>query len=355
MPRAPDPAGPLCAPDAFGITAMETSAKVLDLTRMLGFAAAGICAVQPTTYAAEYARWIARGEHGDMQYLAAQAEKRMDPRREHAGAQTMLMVLDQYAERGHTDAPLEPQHGRVARYARGRDYHTTVKTRLHRLADTLRARWPEHQFRSFADSAPILEREHAARAGLGWVGKHTLLINPRLGSYFVLGGMLTTMDWHPTADAADSGPAGPSGTPSLAAAANIGCGSCTRCIDACPTQAISPYSVNAAKCISYLTIEQLAATASADGAKLGDWLYGCDICQEVCPHNSARAWPTPRYAEHAERVAQLNLQDVAAWTAADKAKVVEGTPMRRTKLAKLHSTAHAMLSAQASGPHPVRE
>src|SRR5262249_20142541 len=139
--------------------------------------------------------------------------------------------------------------------------------------DSLRERFPAEQFRAFVDTAPVMEREHAARAGLGWIGKHTLIIHPRLGSYMLLGGVLTTMD-----------------IPAPAAQRRVTdhCGTCTRCIDACPTAAITPYSVDATRCISYLTIEHRGEIDPALHEGIGDWLFGCDVCQEVCPHNGGR-------------------------------------------------------------------
>jgi len=190
------------------------------------------------------------------------------------GARWMVMVGDLYTPRRRSrDEPLHERHGRIARYARGRDYHDVIKRRLHALSDDLREKYSGSEFRSFADTAPVMEREHAARSGLGWIAKNTMLIHPRLGSYFVIGGVLTTLELEEPADQRES---------------PDHCGTCTRCIDACPTGAITPYKVDGSRCISYLTIEQRGEIASEFFAPMGKWLYGCDVCQEVCPHNSPR-------------------------------------------------------------------
>lgn len=246
---------------------------VLERCRELGFAAAGICRPEPSQWAEQLQSWLAQGKHGEMEYLANEAHSRVTPAAWLPGAQSVLVVADQYARRGDVDGPSANQ-GRIARYARGRDYHKVIKDRLHRISDELREQFPRDEFTAFVDTAPIPERELAARAGLGWVGKHTLVIHPRIGSYLLLGGILTTLDLE--------SPASQRPEPDR-------CGTCTRCIDACPTQAIAPYSVDATRCISYLTIERRSPVEPEWWGMMGDWVYGCDVCQEVCPHNSVRS------------------------------------------------------------------
>jgi epoxyqueuosine reductase len=238
----------------------------------------------------------------------------------------LILVADQYAAPGSADQPAtatsEPT-GRVARYARGRDYHVVMRKRLHTLADALRTRHPGHEFRSFVDTGPVLEREHAARAGLGFIGKHTLLIDPRpggAGSYMLLGGIATSLAIEPSVDARPESPA-----PELESF----CGHCMRCIDACPTGAIEPYRVDARKCISYLTIEHEGPIDAIFHTPMGDWIFGCDVCQEVCPYNQPHREPTsgtaagarihPLYRER-EGLAggRVPLRTVLGWTAADR-------------------------------------
>ena len=250
------------------------------------------------------------------------AEVRLDVTRLLRGARSVLVVGDVYASRQSSADERREGWGRIARYARGEDYHEVMKSRLHALSDSLRAEHPGQQFRAFTDIEPILEREHAARAGMGWVGKNTMLIHPRLGSYFFLGGIVTTLELSPPPEQRD--------VPDH-------CGTCTRCIDACPTQAITPYRVDASRCISALTIEQRGPVDSALHPGIGDWLYGCDICQEVCPHNSPRppeftgTLPTPNPAYAIGRDG-FKLLDVLGWTAQDRTARLRRTAMKRATL-----------------------
>jgi epoxyqueuosine reductase len=297
--------------------------EVLALCRAEGFALAGVSDAAPSGRGRELAEWLGAGKHGSMAYLAEHLDVRLNPARLLDGARSIVMVADLYSARGQsTDPPLPPRHGRLARYARGRDYHMVIKKRLHSLADALRARFPGAGFRAFVDTAPVLEREYAARAGMGWIGKHTLLIHPRIGSYTLLGGVATTLEL-----------AAPPPPGQLPVADH--CGTCTRCIDACPTEAISPYSVDATRCISYLTIERRGPIAPELHAGIGEWMYGCDVCQEVCPHNSVR----PEGAElgtireeYTPRRGSLDVLEVLGWTAASRSAAFSGSAMKRATL-----------------------
>lgn len=292
----------------------------------LGFAAAGVVEIEPTRWERQLRAWLDAGKHGSMGYLAENVELRLHPDRMLPGAKSIIMVADLYASRNDAARESAPGSGRIARYARGGDYHTVIKKRLHALCDRLRADNPGAEFRAFVDTAPVLEREHAARAGLGWIGKHTLLIHPRLGSYTLLGGVLTTLVLKPPADqvpVADH------------------CGTCTRCIDACPTQAITAYSVDASRCISYLTIERRLPIAPDIHAAMGDWIYGCDVCQDVCPHNSPRpmelhAQPRPEYTPRREG---FDLLSVLSWTEEDRRREFQGTSLKRATLAMMKRNA----------------
>jgi epoxyqueuosine reductase len=223
-----------------------------------------------------------------------------------------------------------------------------AKRRLHELCDSLRGAFPGELFRAFVDTAPVLEREHAARAGLGWVGKHTLLIHPRRGSFFFLGGIATSL----------SLPAIPERRPEP-----DHCGTCTRCLDACPTRAITPYSLDASRCISYLTIEHRGVIGPEFHAVMNDWIFGCDVCQEVCPHNSARGPGPPGAESHAPRAGQvgpdpvendrggvirseyresrrsLPLLEVLGWDAEDRSRALSGSAMKRATLSMLRRNA----------------
>lgn len=287
-----------------------------------------------------------------MAYMADQLEDRLDPQRVLPGAQSVLMVADRYAPRdgGRDDAAeRERADGQpravVARYARGRDYHEQIKRRLHRLADALRASFPGAEFRSFADTAPVLERRFAQRAGLGWLAKNAMLIHPRHGSYLLLGGVLTTLDL--PAPPEDEQPAFVDS-----------CGTCTRCIDACPTRAIASQPlagpgvprIDASRCISYLTIEHRGPIDPALEVKMGDRVFGCDICQEVCPHNSPRPGvpDAPVRAEYAPTRATLPLLEMVKWQEADRSRLT-ASAMKRATVEMLRRNAAAALANHARG------
>lgn len=294
----------------------------------LGFNAVGVCRLTPSERFAAFEAWVAEGCHGEMEYLARHQETRRAPARvlvdersvdaqrasEHTaggsdapGEAWALMVLSVYTSRDDVrDRPLPPGHGRVARYARGRDYHRVFKKRLLALCDALRATHPRHAFRAFVDTAPVLERELAERAGLGVQGKNTMLLHPRLGSFTLLGGVATTLDLSAhAASGTDSLRERLSSAASAARPAADPCAGCTRCIDACPTAAITPRRVDARRCISYLTIEHRSSIPPALMEGIGGWVYGCDICQEVCPYNAPR---DVAFAQRSGGVADLGLQ-----------------------------------------------
>lgn len=310
----------------------ELGREALALCREHGFALAGIADCSPSARGEEFRAWLAAGKHGTMGWLAETAEDRIDPARLLRGARSIVMVADQYAARGRTtDTPLPATRGRIARYARGRDYHRVMKHRLHAVCDALRARHPGEGFRTFVDTAPVPERELAARAGLGWIGKHTLLIHPQRGSWLLLGGFLTTLELR-DADGA---------------AVTDHCGTCTRCIDACPTNAISPYSVDASRCISYLTIERRESMGTEFHGSIGDWLVGCDVCQEVCPHNSPRqddAGSGRTHPDYAARRDSFDLLDVLGWDEATRRARFASSAMKRITLAHLKRTAALLLA-----------
>lgn len=293
---------------------------MLERCRELGFAACGIADASPSARRDELLSWLDAGKHGEMGWLAEHAELRADPGKVLEGARSVVVVADLYAARNdRPDPPLGPGHGRIARYARGRDYHRVIKKRLHALADDLRDRFPAAEFKVFSDTAPVPERELAERAGLGWTGKHTLTIHPGLGSYLLLGGILTTLELDPPPD-----------QPAVA----DHCGTCTRCIDACPTDAITPYSVDATRCVSYLTIEHRGPIDPDFHAAIGGWLFGCDICQEVCPHNSprpGRAQPPVREDYRSERDS-FDLLEMLGWSEDDRRRELRGSAMKRGKL-----------------------
>jgi epoxyqueuosine reductase len=244
----------------------------------LGFAACGITDPGPPPHADHLDRWLARGYAGTMRYLHRQARKRKDPRRNVPEALSVVVVLHNYYGE---DLPAESRPPKVARYARGADYHAVTLARLETLAGFLRGAGATVA-RPYADAGPVPERELAQRAGLGWIGKNTMLIRPGLGSWFFIGSIFTDLPL-----AAD---------PPFTA---DHCGSCTRCLDACPTGAfVEPRVLDATRCISYLTIEHKGPIPEELAARMEGWVFGCDICNEVCPWNqrfaSAGTEPTFR-------------------------------------------------------------
>jgi len=295
------------------------TAAVLERCRSLGFALAGVAPAAATHRREALARWLESGQHGEMSYMAEHFEARCDPRVLLPGARSIICVADRHAVGGRDRRSSDtPPRGRVARYARGDDYHRVMKKRLHQLADELSREYPNETFKACVDTAPVLEREHAQRAGLGAIGKHTLLIEPGVGSYLLLGEILTTLQLDPTPSREGFDP----------------CESCTRCIDACPTDAITPWSVDATKCISYLTIEHRDEIDTAHFAPSDDWLFGCDICQEVCPHNQGtrRARRAPVHDAYSPRHESFDLLDVLGWSEVDRRAAFVRSAMKRAKL-----------------------
>jgi len=232
----------------------------------LGFAACGITDLAPSSAAAALERWIERGFHGEMRYMERQALIRREPARAWPEARSAVVVLDNYYQR---EAAPAPGRGRVARYALGDDYHEVMRQKLQQLGERLVAAAGQGRCRAYVDAGPLPERELARRAGLGWVAKNTMLIRPGLGSYTFIGVLLTDLDLaRDQPFAADR------------------CGTCRRCLDACPTAAFpEPHVLDATRCISYLTIESRSAPPVSLKPLVGDWLFGCDVCQEVCPWN----------------------------------------------------------------------
>lgn len=303
-----------------------------------GFALTGIVPASPSRWTAHLREWLAAGKHGEMDYLEIDAALRTTPAGIMQGTRAFIVVADLYAARGSqgpSDASEagEPS-GRVARYAQGRNYHDVMKRRLHRIADALRVAYPGSDFRTCVDTAPVPERELAVGAGLGWQAKNTMVIHPRLGSWFLLGVVATNLELAPLSASDAPAPLADS------------CGTCTRCIDACPTGAITPYSVDARRCVSYLTIEHRSLIDPSLHAGMGGWLFGCDICQDVCPHNSPRPGApggsgkgTPPLAAYAPRTTSLPLADVLQWTGADRERAFSTSAMKRATLAMMKRNA----------------
>jgi epoxyqueuosine reductase len=235
----------------------------------LGFAATGIARLDRNPHAAELDRWLADGHAGTMTYLHRQAEERKDPRRIMPGAQAAVVTLTNYFHGSADPATAARGSGRVAQYAWSSDYHDVLGERLEQLATAIRELIPGSTTRCYVDAGPVPERELAQLAGLGWIGKNMMLIHPEIGSFTFIGVVLTDADL----------------PPDLPFEADR-CGTCTRCLDACPTQAFTgPRDLDARACISYLTIEHRDEFSERQRAQVGEWVFGCDVCQDVCPWN----------------------------------------------------------------------
>ena len=250
---------------------MALAAAVKDEARRLGFDAAAIGPAGPPAHGAAFERWLDEGRAGTMEWLARTRRERLDPRLLLPGVRAVVAVGLSYNP-GETETSCsEPM--RVARYAGNRDYHDVMRPRLEALGAFIgRAAGAEVLSRAAVDTSAVLERDLAAQAGLGWIGKNTNLLTPSLGSYFFIGIVLTTAE------------------PAFDAAIADHCGTCTACLDACPTAAfIAPYVLDARRCISYLTIEHRGDIDEALRPAIGAWAFGCDVCQEVCPWNRKAA------------------------------------------------------------------
>lgn len=235
--------------------------------RRLGFSLSGIAPATDADGFGRYVEWLDAGYAGDMHYLHRTKEARRHPRSIVENVRSVLMLGMEYTSEPGTEAT--PGFGKVAKYARGPDYHRFVWDRENELSAWLMREVPGCEAWGVADTAPLLERDFARRAGLGWVGKNTMLIHKQRGSFFVLGAILTDLVLEPDP---------PSETNH--------CGTCTACLDACPTQAFpSPGVLDARRCISYLTIEVRTPIPAGFREPIGDWLWGCDVCQDVCPWN----------------------------------------------------------------------
>lgn len=257
---------PAFASESFDGEQLKTQIKAR--AAELGFAACGITDASAPTSHAHYVDWLERNYHANMQWMARPdaIEKRGDLSQVLAEVKSVICVAMHYRTEENWD---EAEYGKVARYARGTDYHEFMPQRLRELLNWIGSQTPCNG-RVYVDTGPLLERDLARRAGLGWIGKNTLLMSRELGSYFLIGEILLDI-------------ALPIDAPHIAQF----CGSCTRCLDACPTQAFeAPGVLNANKCISYQTIENRERTPEPLRQLMGDWIFGCDVCQEVCPWNA---------------------------------------------------------------------
>ena len=277
--------------------------------RALGADLAGLTKAQPLPESAAYREWLAAGMQGTMDYMAKNAESREDIARWYPQAKSVLLCGFSYS--GNEAAGSRPGSGRVARYAALPDYHPELKGRMRKILDWLKSREPAAEGRVFVDTSPLLERLYARYAGIGWVGKNTMILSSKLGSYFFLAGLALNLELPEDAPAADH------------------CGSCTRCLDACPTDAFPRERVlDASRCIAYFTIEHKGPIPPEFRPGMGDWVMGCDICQEVCPWNR---FSRPGSVFSPALPLNQPLEELAAMSPAGFKARFGGTPMERPK------------------------
>ena len=322
---------------------MSLTEEIKENAHTLGFQLVGVTTPEPPPHYTVYEGWLAAGRHGEMAYLASERarQRRSDPRQILPECRSILVLGVRYpaptlsraagdpsplapwpadqpgGERGPGGAVEQKVLGRVASYAWGEDYHLVLVQRLRLLVAFIEARVGEPvPNRWYTDTGPVLERDLAQRAGLGWIGKNTCLINPRQGSYFLLAEVLLGLDLEPD----------PPTLPDY-------CGSCTRCIHACPTACILPdRTLDARRCISYLTIELKGPTPDDLRSQMGDWVFGCDVCQQVCPWNQRFATPQgdPAFAPR-PGVASPDLIEELALTPQAFNRKFKGSPLKRAK------------------------
>lgn len=293
----------------------QNTKTVKEIAASLGFM---YCGVSEAGFLEEdaprFEAWLGKGHQGEMGYLERNFDKRLDPRLLVDGAKSVVTLLYNYFPKEEID---HDNNYKLARYAYGEDYHFVIKEKLKLFFEQLKDKIGEVGGRGFVDSAPVHERAWAAKAGAGWVGKNTLLLNRNHGSYFFLAELIIDLPLIADGPIKDY------------------CGTCTACVDACPTDAITPYNVDGSKCISYLTIELKDQIPTEFQGKMADWMFGCDICQEVCPWNRfATGHSEPAFMPN-EELLKFRKSDWEDLSAEVFSKIFKNSPVKRTKYAGL--------------------
>jgi epoxyqueuosine reductase len=294
---------------------LSKTETIKQIGRELGFQQVGITDVNLDTEHANYNEWIARHYHGEMGYMARNISKRLHPPELVPGTLSVICVrLDYLVEEDQKPFDIIETRLRayISRYALGRDYHKLMRKRLQKFADRIREEYGEMGYRVFTDSAPVLEKALAARAGIGWQGKHSNILHRDHGSWFFLGEIFTDMQLEPDLPVDNH------------------CGRCSSCIDVCPTRAIvAPYVVDARRCISYLTIEHRSAIPVEFRRDIGNRIYGCDDCQLVCPWNRFARYTAEVDFQPRHGLDRISLLECFAWTREEFERKMEGSAIRR--------------------------
>jgi epoxyqueuosine reductase len=311
---------------------MQTlTTKIKQKALALGFTKIGIAkADRLEEESGKLQDWLSRGYNGTMDWMSRNTEKRFDPKNILVSARSVISVaLNYYSDTQHSE---DESKGKISRYSWGDDYHDVLTDKLDLLLDFIQEIEPRAEGKVYVDTGPVMEKVWAQRAGIGWIGKHTNVITTDHGSWVFLGEIILNLDLEYDEAATDH------------------CGSCTLCIEACPTQAITePYVLDSNRCISYLTIEHRGAIAGELGEKFERWIYGCDICQDVCPWNEKFAHPTnmnefqPREYNKAP-----DLKHVVQLTQEEFSNKFRKSPIKRTKLAGLVRNANIVASSHHS-------
>ncbi len=289
---------------------------VIEKSRDLGFEQVGFAKAQALTVEAKnLERWLNGGMHGTMAWMEGHFDKRIDPTKLVEGAKTVISVTLQY----HPGQLVWPENTpRISTYALGDDYHDVVRAKLTALYDFIREQVGDINGRVFTDSAPVMDKAWAARSGLGWLAKNGNLLNRALGSWFFIGEIILDVDFEPDPPTTDH------------------CGSCTRCIDACPTQAIvMPQVIDARKCISYLTIEYRESIPEEYHKGIGEWMYGCDVCQDVCPWNRKAPMSNEPAFEPRKEILEMTAEGWRKLDVDTFKKLFKGSAVKRTKYSGL--------------------
>lgn len=302
--------------------------KVRNLAMEFGFDACGFARAEPLSdEARRLESWLLEKRHGEMDWMDRHFEKRVDPTKLVPGTKSVISVIGSYHFSENLEFDNNPCVPKIAKYARGRDYHKIFKKRLHKMFDRMKEEFGDIHGRVFTDSAPVMDKTWAERAGLGWIGKNSNLLNKEFGSFFLIGEILVDLAFEYDAPETDH------------------CGSCTLCIDACPTQAIyEPYRIDSNKCISYLTIELKDRIPDEYRDKLGEWMFGCDICQDVCPWNNKARMGTMNDLKPRKKMMTKDLSFWKNLEESDYEELFNGTPVRRAKYPKFRDNAAAVVN-----------
>ena len=318
-----------------------TSADIKAKAYELDFDLCGIAPASDLPELSFFRQWLDRGYGATMEYLRRSAARREDVRRVLPAARTVIVTGTNYnTARPYSTECRDPQRAHIARYAWGDDYHDVIRARLEALLAWMRSAAPkDFEARAYVDTGPVQERVYAQHAGIGWIGKNTCVINPTLGSWLFLGEIICSLPLE-------------TDTPSLDQ-----CGTCTLCVEACPTQAIvAPGVLDSSKCVSYLTIELRDEIPASQERAIGNHVYGCDICQEVCPWNAT----APASADRAWQARPIwdggDVSELAAMSDEELAAGIEGSAMRRARLGGLRrNIAVALANASRGGPRSTQD